>query len=168
MIFMLAISLVLLFYKTEKFHQTRIFILRVSLLLVVLRFIVPIAGLCNELVYQTFLKNDYITASTQLEFTTEQISQLNETDKFTQPDVRKKSVWESAKDFYNSTSEMLDVSARIEKYKKAASEATQHVINLIVVFVFQTIIIPLMFIYILYLLAGYIVRLKFDTLNYTT
>lgn len=165
MIFMLTISLVLLFYKTREFQQTRIFILRLSLLLVVLRFIVPVAGLSNELIYETFLKNDYITASEQLEFTTEKISQLNETDKIIQPDIRKKSVWESAKDFYSSTSEMLDISARIEKYKKAAAEATQHVINLIVVFVFQTIIIPLVFIYALYWLSGYIVRLKFDTLD---
>ena len=159
------LSLALLFIKIKQMRNIKTFILRFSLLLLVLRFTVPVAGMCNELVYQAFLKNDYDTSSRQLEFTTEKIDQLNQDEQMKQPDVKKKSVWESAKEFYNTTANMLDISDRIEKYKKAATETTQHVISLIVVFAFQTIIIPFLFIYILYLLSKYIVRLRFDSLG---
>ena len=159
------LSLALLFINKKQMHDVKIVFLRLSLLLLILRFTVPVAGMCNEMVYQTFLKNDYVTSSSQLEFTTEKIEQLNKDEQMTQPDVKKKSVWESAKDFYNTTSKMLDISDRIEKYKKAAADTTQHVINLIVVFVFQTIIIPFLFIYILYLMSKYIARLRLDSLG---
>lgn len=159
------ISLVLLFTDKKQMQNIKIVILRFSLVLLVLRFTVPVAGLCNELVYQAFLKNDYVTSSSQLEFTTDKIDQLNKDEQMNQPDVKKKSVWESAKDFYNTTSKMLDISDRIEKYKKAAADTTQHIISLIVVFAFQTIIIPLLFVYILYLLSKYITGLRFDSLD---
>ncbi len=161
--FFISLGLIVLLLKTKKHYQLRIFILRTSILLVILRFAVPLTGLVNESIYHVFLENEYITSTESLESTAEQIGELNENEQFNQPDVRKKSVWESAKDFYNSTSEMLDISKRIEKYKQAATETTHHVVNLIIVFIFQTIIIPLGFIFIIYKLLKYIIRFDFHT-----
>jgi len=165
LLFILLISLILLISKTRKFQPLQVMFLRLSLILIVLRFAVPISGLSNEFVYQVFLENDYITASNVLESTTEQIGELNQRENVNQPDVKTKSVWESAKAFYNSTSEMLDISKRIEKYKNAAAETTRHIINLIVVFVFQTIIIPFLFIFIVYYLFKVIIKLDFNSLE---
>ena len=120
-----------------------------------------VAGLANEGVYRVFLEDEYVSATQQLEFTAEEIGQLNKQNNFNQPNISKKSVWESAKDFYKSTSEMLDVNKKIDEYKNAAKETTQHIVNLIVVFLFQTLIIPLLFIFTLYALFKYIVRLNF-------
>jgi len=158
--FILILGLIFLFTKIN--NHFRILVLRISLLLIVLRFTVPITGLANEAVYYTFLENEYVTSTKQLEFTSQEIGQLNKYESFNQPDIKKKSVWESAKEFYKSTSEMLDVNIKIEKYKKAATETTQHIVNLIVVFIFQTLIIPLSFIFILYSLFKYIVKLDFS------
>lgn len=159
----IALGLLVLFIKTQKYYQLRTFILRISLLLIILRFAVPFTGLANESIYRVFLENEYITSAKSLESTAEQIGELNEKEQFNQPDVKKKSVWESAKAFYNSTSEMLDISKRIEKYKQAATETTHHVVNLIIVFIFQTIIIPLGFIFIIYKLLKYIIKLDFNS-----
>ena len=108
------------------------------------------------------MKNEYITSTNKLEITADEIGQLNEEENFSQPNIKKKSVWESAKAFYKSTSEMLDINKKIEKYKQAATETTHHIVNLIVVFLFQTLIIPIAFIFFLYSLTKYIVRLKFE------
>ena len=160
-VFMLTLGLILLFIKTRKHYQFRTFILRISLILIVLRFVVPITGLANQGIYHVFLEKEYVTSTQRLENTTEEIGKLNKNNNFSQPNIRTKSVWESAKDFYKSTSEMLDINLKIEKYKQAATETTQHIINLIVVFLFQTIIIPLTFIFILYISFKYILTLKF-------
>ena len=155
----LILGLILLFTKTK--NHLRVLFLRISLLVIALRFIVPVTGLINESVYYVFLENEYETSTKQLEFTTEEIGQLNNEESFNQPNIKKKSVWESAKEFYKSTSEMLDVNIKIEKYKKAATESTQHIVNLIVVFLFQTLLIPLGFLLLLYNLFKYIVKIDF-------
>lgn len=162
LVFTLFLSLLLLFNKTEKYSNIRVFILRASLILIVLRFAVPITGLANQGIYHVFLEKEYVTSTKKLEYAAEEIGELNNEDSFSQPNIRKKSVWESAKDFYKSTSEMLDVSKKIEKYKKAATETTHHIVNLIVVFLFQTLIIPLAFILILYLSFKSIIKLNFN------
>lgn len=159
-VFIITLGLLLLF--TKKYIQMRIFVLRASLLFIVLRFAVPLTGLANEFIYQVFLENEYTASSEQLETTAFEIGQLNETEQLSQPDIKKKSVWESAKAFYNSTSEMLDINRKIEKYKQAATETTHHIVNLIVVFLFQTIIIPLSFIFVIYILFKYIIKLRFN------
>ena len=158
----LVLGLIMLFTKTRKYFHLRTFILRTSILLIILRFAVPITGLASESIYNIFLESEYTTSTESLESAAEKIGQLNENDQFNQPDIRKKSVWESAKAFYNSTSEMFDINKKIDAYKLAATETTQNIVNLIVVFLFQTVIIPLGFIFIVYALFKYIIKLKFN------
>lgn len=165
---LLALGLVLLFTKTRKYYHLRVLILRISLLFIVIRFAVPFSGLANEVVYQVFLENEYITSTKTLETTAQEIGQLNDIDQYSQLENKKvsrkkSSFWQSAKDLYNSTAESLDINKKIEKYKQAATETTRHIVNLIVVFLFQTIIIPLGFIFLIYAMFKYIVRLDFNT-----
>ena len=158
----LFLGLLLLFNKKLKYSNMRVFILRASLILIVIRFAVPLTGLANQGIYHAFLEKEYVTSTKILEYAAEEISELNKEDNFNQPNIRKKSVWESAKDFYRSTSEMLDINKKIEQYKKAATETTYHIVNLIVVFLFQTLIIPLAFIFMLYIAFKFIVKLDFN------
>lgn len=157
----ILLGLIFLFVKPKKYTQLRIVVLRLSLLLIIMRFIVPIAGLANESIFNVFLENEYIESTQLLETTALQIGQINEDIQSQQPDIKNKTVWESAKAFYSSTTEMLDVSKRIDKYKLAATKTTQHIVNLIVVFLFQTLIIPLGFIFIIYALFKHIIKLNF-------
>ena len=164
----LTLGFILLFTKTRKYFHLRILVLRISLLFIVIRFAVPFSGMANEFIYQVFLENEYVTSTKTLETAAQEISQLNGIEQYSQLDNKKKSVkknsfWQSAKDLYNSTSEMLDINKKIEKYKQAATETTRHIVNLIVVFLFQTIIIPLGFIFLIYAMFKYIVRLDFKT-----
>lgn len=165
LVFFLTLGLVLLYSKTQKYSHVRVLLIRTSLILVVLRFAVPITGLANQGIYHVFLEKEYVTSSQKLEYAAEEIGELNKNNNFNQPNIRKKSVWESAKDFYKSTSEMLDISKKIEKYKQAATETTHHIINLIVVFLFQTLIIPLAFLLLLYASFKYIIKLNFEHEN---
>lgn len=158
----LVFGLLMLFVRNRKYYHLRTVILRTSLLLIIIRFAVPFAGLANEGIYHVFLQSEYVTSTQKLESTAKQIGQLNENESFNQPDIKKKSVWESAKAFYNSTSEMLDINKKIDAYKQAAKETTNHVVNLIVVFLFQTLIIPLGFVFLVYALFRYIIKLNIN------
>jgi hypothetical protein len=53
----------------------------------------------------------------------------------------------------------MDIEARLAKLKATTANATEHVINLIVLFVLQTIILPIVFVWlIIELFKGLIVR----------
>ncbi len=162
LVFILSLGLLLLFTKTKRYFHLRIFVLRASLLLIALRFAIPVTGLANESIYHVFLENEYVSSTQSLEYTVQEIGQLNELDQKIQIEIKKKSVWESAKEFYNSTAEMLDVNQKVKKYKVAAKETTYHIVNLIVVFLFQTLIIPLAFVFLLYISFKYIVKINFN------
>ncbi len=148
----LLITLLFMISKRKEGTVCKVLV-RASLAMIILRFTVPLAGLGNEAIYQIFLQQDYQTSNQVLKTTAEDIEMLNQQQAEKQPDVGKKSVWESARDFYRSTSEMLDINQRIEKYKQAAAESGRHIIDLIVVFVLQTIIIPLGFLFLAFQLS---------------
>lgn len=155
-------GLFFIFIETTKYYHMRILFLRISLLFIVLRFAVPVTALANESVYHVFLENEYVTSTKSLEQTAQQIGQLNETDQNHPSSNKENTLWDDAKEIYRSTADILDINKKIKQYKLAAKETTYHIVNLIVVFLFQTLIIPLAFIFIIYIAFKYIVKLKFE------
>jgi hypothetical protein len=77
----------------------------------------------------------------------------------------KQSLWESVKDAYGTTAAAIDINARVEQYKQAASDVTKHAINLIVVFIFQTILFPLLFFIVVYQFLKKLIRLEWMGLS---
>ena len=155
-------GLLFIFVETKKYFHMRILFLRISLLLIVLRFAVPITSLANEYVYHVFLENEYVTSTQNLEHTAQQIGELNEVEQNHSTNEKKNTLWDDAKKIYKSTADILDINKKIQQYKFAAKETTYHIVNLIVVFLFQTLIIPLAFIFMIYIAFKYIVKLKFE------
>jgi hypothetical protein len=85
-----------------------------------------------------------------LEQTKQAISSLSQQTKSEIAENVDEGVLDKAKKWLNSASEAVDMEARFEQYTEAAAEATRHTINLIVVFVIQTVIFPLLFLWIVY------------------
>ena len=162
LIFFILFGLFLIFIETKKYFHMRILFLRITLLFIVLRFAVPITALANESIYHVFLENEYVTSTQNLEQTAQQIGQLNEIEQNLSTDEKKNTLWDDAKEIYKSTADILNINKKIKQYKLAAKETTYHIVNLIVVFLFQTLIIPLAFIFMLYIAFKYIVKLKFE------
>ena len=62
--------------------------------------------------------------------------------------------------FFNKIAEKFDMSfyeKKIDEYKNAVDNSSQYLIDLIIVFIFQTIFLPIVFLYILYVLFRKIV-----------
>lgn len=123
-----------------------------SLLLVVvfIRFSVPVAAIGSELLYDVFLAQQYTESTQKLEQTKEAISTLSQQNKEELADNVEEGMLDRAKRWLDSASEAIDMEARFEQYTQAAADATRHTINLIVVFVIQTVIFPLLFLWIVY------------------
>ena len=132
-------------FPAGKLLPLRAFLVKLALLTLVLRLSVPMIAICSEWIYQEFLSPRYTEATAQLQHATENISRINQNMENVLPDEQNTSLWGVAKQLYSSAAEAVDIDARLQAYKEAAADATEYVISLIVVFVFQTIVLPLIF-----------------------
>ncbi len=138
---------------------------RVALALTVIRFALPVIIICTNFVFETFLETRHDTASSELSASATQIEQISadidasdqgaasgavdaEDDAFELPTWDE--VRESAARLYSSTTDWIRsnaVSDRISGLQESASNATGHIIDLIVIFVLQTIVFPVVFLW---------------------
>ena len=119
-------------------------IYRLALVLVILRFSVPLIAILGETLYSQFLEPQYAASKQKLEQTAETISTINDEARRQLPVGEDESLMASVKRAYASATGVLDVEERIEAFKRAAADVSEYAINLIVVFVLQTILFPLL------------------------
>lgn len=154
-IVLLLLALASYWYQPLSHSSWRPLLFKVMLVMVFLRFSVPLIAISSEFTYEEFLSEQYAEATLELERTTDKVSEINNNAKPVITQTTDSSIVEKIKELYGSAAAAIDINARIERYKLAATEATEHVINLIVVFVFQTILFPIGFLFLIYRLLKY-------------
>ena len=115
---------------------------RLLVILLMLRFAVPVVTLGSDLLWQKFLAADYAASQQLIDNTTGQASQLNPAAA-----ADNRGLIDSMKDWLAKNG---DVGKHFENLKRAAEQATEHIIKLIVIFVLQTLVIPLLLLWALY------------------
>lgn len=126
------------------------FFIRFFVVTVFTRFAVPIFVILSNLIFNTFLEAEQSAALAALESTTVQVETIN-----TPPDVEAEgaSLLDRLGNAFDESLAAVNVSDRITRFKDAIRGASDHVINLIIIFVLQTILLPLAFLRLL--LAGF-------------
>ena len=135
------------------------YLLRFALVFVFIRFAIPLVSISSEWVFNEFLEPQYQEATTELEATAQNISRINQATQQDYVDQDDPSFLDKAKQFYQSATRTFDIDGRIEQYKSAATETSKYAVNLVVVFVFQTIVFPLLFMMMLWQFAKSLLRL---------
>lgn len=146
----LALACIALWLRSGISSGIRQFVLKLSLALMIIRFAVPFMAIANEWIYEEFLSELYSESTTSLSETTDDIRELNRDLDQSEATANDESLLGSVRQLVQSAASTVDLNARLTQYKQSASAATQHAINLIVVFVFQTIILPLVFLWFVY------------------
>ena len=162
-----SLAVALLFIWSPELRKNRVVaaIPRVAVALTVIRFALPVIIICTNFVFDTFLATRHDTASTELSASASQIEQISADIEVAEPGTTAETAdadggtfelpgWdelrESAARLYSSTTDWIRsnrVSERIAGLQESASNATSHIIDLIVIFVLQTIIFPLVFLW---------------------
>lgn len=141
---LLAVSVLLIashvLFKNER---VRAVLGRVFLFVLVLRFMMPAIAIANEWVYVTFLQDDYIAATAELETAQEEIRLLN--DRSAAVAEPPEGIVDRALDLYNNVVDQIDLEKRFDEYAVAAETISENTVQLIVVFVMQTVVFPLLF-----------------------
>jgi len=128
---------------------------RVLLVLVLARFAAPVCTWSSEQVYRGFLEQEYVTAQSGLEGAREKMQtaerQLNkeaeQTEVLKGEQANSFMQWLRDKVPVPSMPKIPDVKKIGEDIKQAANSSVQHMINLMVVFLLQTVVLPLLFLW---------------------
>lgn len=126
---------------------------RVLVVVLFVRFAVPVAMIANEALYQLFLEERYQqsqqvieTAGAELEQTTARMEQAAAAAEL--GPGQEEGILESLRRGLSGTRDALDFGERVEAIKQRAGEVIQHLIQLSVVFVLQTGILPIAFLWV--------------------
>lgn len=143
--FALIILNIWLFIRFKNDENIRILFFKMTIILVFLRFSVPLIGYVNELAYENFVKPQY-----NIEQLNENIIGVkDEVSKVTNDTIAQK----EQQSFLSKVTEKFDSSyytKKVDDYRNAADNSSEYIVDLIIVFIFQTILLPLVFLMVLY------------------
>jgi len=133
--------------------QRRRLLNKVLIITIFIRFSIPLIAVANELIYVSYLQPKYEVAQNKLEQTSEEIQLINDSSKAkNQAEISQNSdegFMDKAQRWLNNTQRSLNVENQVEALKQAVSDVSQQVINMIVVFIVQTILFPLLFLWLM-------------------
>jgi len=141
----LASGFVLLALWWPRLGASRIAI-RILLIALFLRFAVPTLVIVTTLVFNQFLAEDQVAATAALETTRDQIEEINE--QANTPEIGEQSFIDQLNSAFNRSLESVNLSQQLDNLSERVSNSAEQIIDLIVIFILQTILLPLGFLWI--------------------
>ncbi len=126
-----------------------------------IRFCVPAAGVAGDGVYKLFLQETYERASHNLMSFGEDLAKSEIVSETTRGEAEDKSLIEDARRLYDEARRALSLRRKIEGMKQGIGEFVDHAVNLIVVFLLQTIVFPIVFLWVLVRMTAYLAKKEF-------
>lgn len=117
---------------------------RILVVLLMIRFAVPVVAIGSEKLFQEFMADDYSASQQIIDTTSDQLSRLNPPLAAT---AENQGMLGKIRGWWSQNG---DVKLRFEKLKQEAEHAIENIIRLIVIFLLQTLVIPLLLLWILY------------------
>jgi hypothetical protein len=142
---------------------------RLLLVLLFIRFVIPVATIGSAAVFDRLLKQDYEANQQAIDLTSQQLKTLSNASTAVPPEpvpgapADGKSTWEKLKDSVTGTASAISGTftnplpkalASYEELKQAAERAAEKMITLMVIFLMQTIVLPLILVWGLYRLSA--------------
>lgn len=189
LIFTVAIAYFLLSLWSRNACLRASLAIKIVLVIAVLRFAIVLTVLLNQLMFQAFMQEDYETASSSLQKISADLERLNQGDAEAATDSSAQTVpdtdlqaqsphetpqpkageqegggWFSAiKQFYSDTVDVVNPSKRIEAIKAVSTAMMNDIFKLLAIFCLQTILIPVVFLWLIYRVLRWIIASDFNT-----
>ncbi len=142
-----AVALAVIWWPSERARRWDAPAVRILLIVLFLRFAVPLLVLGTNAVFDTFLAAEQEAATLALETTREQIEELNE--EAAPPAPEADTMMGRLGAMLDDSLESMNVKQRLDDLQSRVSNASEHIVDLIVIFVLQTILLPLAFLWII-------------------
>ena len=123
-------------------------LLRLFILVAFVRFAVPVAMIANEGLYRLFLESRYIESTQLIETAGAEIQEMGSSETDAAIEQAEEGVLDSLGRMFENTGKILNVKEKMAYISERASDLIEHLIQLSVVFILQTAILPIAFLWI--------------------
>ena len=121
---------------------------RLFLIVLFIRFAVPLMLIANDLLYQVFLEPRYQHSTVIITKAGSQLEQMSARTKVEITQESDAGMLDSISRAWSNTLESMDLSGKLDRMQTRASEIIEHLIQLSVVFVLQTGLLPVAFLWV--------------------
>lgn len=142
-----AWMMIRIWYPGEDSQLHRTLLKRVFLLMLFIRFAVPLMLIANDLLYQQFLEQRYQQSTEIITEAGRELEQIKEEANVEESTDAEESMLDSITRAWSSTVDSIDLSGRLERMQAQATDVIEHLIQLSVVFVLQTALLPVAFLW---------------------
>ncbi len=156
-----SVTLLLLWRSTGLSHWVS-WALKLSAMLLLARLTIPLVTIAGEGAFELFLQPRYETAQLQLQSTAEQLGELNQ-EADLEAGEASSSFMGSVRQIYDAAADSINVQSRVEQFMTLAAAVTRHTVELIVVFLFQTLFMPIFIAWLMLRGMGWVARLPIKT-----
>ena len=139
--------LVRLWYPGEGTQMRRALLKRVFLFLLFIRFAVPVMLIANDLLYQQFLEQRYQESTEVITVAGKEMEQLNNEDADQISENVEAGMLDSISRVWSDTVDTMDLSGKLDRLQARAGDVIEHLVQLSVVFIFQTGLLPVAFLW---------------------
>lgn len=134
-------------YPGHSSSVTRQLLKRVLLMLLFIRFAVPMMLIANDLIYQQFLESRYQQSSEIINVAGNELKQISAETEAEATTVENGGVFSSISKAWNNTVGSLDMSGKLNRMQERAGEVVEHLIQLSVIFILQAGLLPVAFLW---------------------
>ena len=137
-----------LWYPGQDPKVVRNLIRQVFLMLLFIRFAVPVMLIANDLLYQQFLETRYQQSTEIITQAGKDLEQLSVEANVEVTQDQTGGVLDAITNAWSNTVESMDLTGRFQRMRSRAGEVTEHLIQLSVVFILQTGLLPVAFLWV--------------------
>lgn len=158
----LAVLAAIVLWPRSRLPNTRVamWARKLTVILLLMRFAVPASALASEGVYALLLAPQYERASAEIEAARDKISEETKALQTSEPPPEAGMI-ERIEQWFGDKTAWFDIEQRLADLETTVAEVTRQVIALTAVFVLQTIVLPLAFLWLAWRLAKFVVVVAF-------
>jgi len=139
--------LIRLWYPGQSSQLNRLLLRRVFPLLLFIRFAVPVMLIANDLLYQQFLEQRYQQSTEIITEAGKDLEQIGAEVDVEEAQGEDDSMLGTISRAWSNTVDSIDLSGRLKRMQAHAADVIEHLIQLSVVFVLQTALLPVAFLW---------------------
>lgn len=137
-----------IWYPGHSRSVSRQLLKRLLLMLLFIRFAVPMMLIANDLIYQQFLESRYQQSSEIIDVAGNELKQISVETEEEAALAEDNGVFDSIAKAWNNTVGSLDMSGKLDRMQKSAGELVEHLIQLSVIFILQAGLLPVAFLWV--------------------
>ena len=134
-------------YPGQGSRTRRILLRRVFLIVLFIRFAVPVMLIANDLLYQEFLEQRYQQSTEIITEAGRELEQIKTEASTEHAEDTDDSMLDSLTRAWSNTIDSVDLSGRLNRMQDHAADVIEHLIQLSVVFILQTALLPVAFLW---------------------